>query len=66
MKDVLVPVPRLRTTALTAPLRTYGVVTGMGSLLNEALEDLVKHAQEAGAVISLRGRELLVAPGSRA
>ena len=46
MKDVLVPVPRLRTTALTAPLRTYGVVAGMGSLPNEALEDLVKHAQE--------------------
>lgn len=52
MRDVLVPVPRLRTIPLTAPLRTYGVVTGMGSLPNEALEDLVKHAQERGVFLA--------------
>jgi hypothetical protein len=52
MKDVQVPLPRLRTTTLTAPLRTYGVVTGMGSLPNEALDDLVKHAQERGTFMA--------------
>jgi hypothetical protein len=52
VKDVLVPQPRLRTTPLDAPLRTYGVVTGVGSRPNEALEDLAQHAQERGTFLA--------------
>ena len=52
MKDVLVPLPRLRTTALTAPLRTYGVVTGTGSAPDKALEGLAKRAQERGKLLA--------------
>jgi hypothetical protein len=67
LKDVLVPLPRLRTTALDAPKRNYGVVTGMGAAPDEALDDLARRAQERGRFLAdkhpsdwptLRGVEL--------